>query len=301
MDVNRKQPRRAVAKVLLLSGLMVAGTGFAADLTTASCGCSTIKVKKFYDANANGILDAGEPGLRGWKMTLESVSKSVDSSKYTNWSGVAGWGIKAGSDYSLREGTPIQTNWVQSSPVDENGDPINPQTGIEAVAGKTTWVKFGNYCKVGSRGRTPGFWGNRNGERQMGDDGSAGPELGMLGDLNLVDANGTAFDPASHAEFKAWLRDSDATNMAYKLSSHLAAMQLNVEAGFVSGNATFLPFDGTINELMTLANNSLLANPQTFVGHPERAYQEELKNYLDALNNNAAIVSPTPCKRSFEY
>src|SRR3546814_175647 len=204
MDVNRKQPRRAVAKVLLLSGFMVAGTGFAADLTTASCGCSTIKVKKFYDANANGVLDVGEPGLRGWKMTLESVSNSVNSTKYTNWSGVAGWGIKAGSDYSLREGTPIQTNWVQSSPVDENGDPINPQTGIVALAGKTTWVKFGNYCKVGSRGRTPGFWSNRNGESRMGDDGSLQPELDLLGDLNLVDANGMEFNPVSHLELSTW-------------------------------------------------------------------------------------------------
>lgn len=301
MDVNRKQPRRAVATVVLLSGLMVAGTGFAADLTTASCGCSTIKVKKFYDANANGVLDPGEPGLRGWKMTLESVSKSVDSTKYTNWSGVAGWGIKAGSDYSLREGTPIQTNWVQSSPVDENGDPINPQTGIEAFAGKTTWVKFGNYCKVGSRGRTPGFWGNKNGETRMGDGGTLQPELDLLGDLNLVDANGMAFNPGNHAEFKGWLRDSEATNMAYKLSSHVAAMALNIEAGFVNGNVTYVPVGGTINELMGLANQSLLDDPQTFVGHPQRAYQEQLKNHLDALNNNAAVVSPTPCKRSFEY
>lgn len=301
MDVNRKNPRRAVATVLLVSGCLVAGTGFAADLTTTDCGCSTIKVKKFYDANANGVLDPGEPGLRGWKMTLESVSKSINSSKNTNLWGVAGWGVKAGNDYSLLEGTPNETNWVQSSPVDQNGDPINPQVGIEAIAGKTTWVKFGNYCKVGSHGRTPGFWGNKNGERRMGDDGSLQPELDLLEDLSLVDADGMVFDPTSHAEFKGWLRDSDATNMAYKLSSHLAAMALNVEAGFVNGNATFLPFDGTINELMALANNSLAANPQTFVGHPERAYQEQLKNYLDALNNNAAIVSPTPCKRTFGY
>lgn len=300
MNVNRKSPRHAVATVVLLSSCLVAGTGFATE-TASHCGCSTVKVKKFYDANANGVHDPGEPGLSGWKMTLESVSKSFDSTKYTGTGGVAGWAVKAGNDYSLREGTPNQTNWVQSSPVDANGDPINPQTGIVALAGKTTWVKFGNYCKVGSGGRTPGFWGNKNGERRMGDGGDLQPELDLLGGLNLVDANGTGFDPDDHEEFKDWLRGSDAVNMAYKLSSHLAAMALNVEAGFVNGNATFLPFDGTINELMALANQSLADNPQTFTGHPERAYQEQLKNYLDALNNNAAIVSPRPCKRSFEY
>lgn len=301
MNVNRKNPRRTVATVLLLSGCLVAGTGFAADVTAADCGCSTIKVKKFYDANANGVFDAGESGLRGWQMTLESVSKSVNSTRATNWSGIAGWSIKAGSDYSIHEGTPNETNWVQSSPVDANGDPINPQTGIVTTAGRTTWVKFGNYCKVGSRGRTPGFWGNKNGERRMGDGGSLQPELDLLGGLALVDANGTAFDPDNHAGFRAWLRDSDAVNMAYKLSSHVAAMALNVEAGLVNGNATYLPVGGTINELLGLANQSLLDHPQTFTGHSQRAYQEQLKNYLDALNNNAAVVSPTPCKRTFGY
>lgn len=301
MDAKRKSPRHAVATVVLLSSCLVAGTGMATDVTTTPCNCSTIKVNKFYDANANGLHDPGEPGLSGWKMTLESVSKSFNSTKYTGGVGNAAWGVKAGNDYSLREGTPNQTNWVQSSPVDGNGDPINPQTGIVALAGQTTWVKFGNYCKVGSHGRTPGFWSNKNGASRMGDDGSLQPELNLLGGLNLVDANGAAFDPASHAEFKAWLLDSEAVNMAYKLSSHLAAMALNVESGLVNGNATFLPFDGTINELMALANQSLADNPQTFIGHPERDYQEQLKDYLDALNNNAAIVSPRPCKRSFEY
>ncbi|MGH8086223.1 MAG: hypothetical protein ACREPV_13275 [Lysobacter sp.] len=301
MDVNRRNPRRAVATAVLLSGCLVAGAGVAADPAAASCGCSTIKVKKFYDANANGVHDPGEPGVRGWKMTLESISKSVNSSKNTNVYGVAGWGIKAGSDYSLREGTPDQTNWVQSAPVDANGDPVNPQTGIVAVPGKTAWVKFGNYCTVGSGGRTPGYWGNKNGERRMGDGGTLQPELDLLGAMNLVDANGLAFDPSSHAGFKSWLRGSNAVNMAYKLSSHLAAMALNVEAGYVDGDATFVSFGGTVNELMALANQSLADHPKTFTGHPERAYQEQLKNYLDALNNNAAIVSPIPCKRSFSY
>ena len=45
--------------------------------------------------------------------------------------------------------------------------------------------------------------------------------------------------------------------MAYKLSSHLAAMRLNVEAGFVNGNRIYAPFGGTVNQLMALANTSL--------------------------------------------
>lgn len=300
MDAKRKNPRNSVATVVLLSSCLVAGTGFAAE-TASHCGCSTIVVKKFYDANANGVHDAAEPRMSGWKMTLESSSHSFNSTKYTGLYGYASWAVKPGNDYSLREGTPSQTNWVQSFPVDGNGDPINPQTGIVAKGGKTTHLAFGNYCTVASGGRTPGFWGNKNGERTMADGGSLQPELNRLRQLNLVDANGFAFNPANHAEFRAWLRGSNAVNMANKLSSQLAAMALNVEAGFVNGNTTFVPFGGTVNELMVLADQSLADNPQTFVRHPERGYQEQLKNYLDTLNNNAAVVSPKPCKRSFGY
>ncbi len=300
MESNRKTPRYSVATVVLLSSCLVAGTGLAAE-TASHCGCGTVKVKKFYDANANGVHDVGEPRLAGWKMTLESSIHSFNSTRYTGPAGYASWTVKPGNDYSLREGTPSQTNWVQSSPVDRNGDPINPQTGIQAKGGKTTWVRFGNYCTVGSGGRTPGFWGNKNGARTMADGGSLQPELNLLGQLNLVDANGLAFDPDSHAQFRTWLRGSNAVNMAYKLSSQLAAMALNVEAGFVNGNTTFVPFGGTVDELMALADQSLADNPQTFTGHPERGYQEQLKDYLDTLNNNAAVVSLKPCKRSFDY
>ena len=37
--------------------------------------------------------------------------------------------LKPGTDYSAREATPVEGNWVQSSPLDSEGNPINPQTG----------------------------------------------------------------------------------------------------------------------------------------------------------------------------
>jgi hypothetical protein len=131
------------------------------------------------------------------------------------------------------------------------------------------------------------------------DGGTLAPEFTLLSALHLRDANGLDFDPATYPQFRTWLLGSTATNMAYKLSSHLAAMRLNVEAGFVNGNRIYAPFGGTINQLMTLADNSLATHPLTLTGNPERAYQEQLKNYLDALNNGAAVVSPTPCTFSF--
>ena len=285
---------RSTARVALLSTALVAG------VAAATCLChGTVIVKKFYDANANGVHDAGEPRLIGWGMTLESATNAFSSTKPTDSFGYASWAVAPGGDYSLRESTPVQSNWVQSSPHDSHGNPINPQTGIHVVSGGTAQLAFGNYCTKPSGGRTPGFWSNQNGLNTLMDGGTLAPEFTLLSALHLRDANGLDFDPATYPQFRTWLLGSTATNMAYKLSSHLAAMRLNVEAGFVNGNRIYAPFGGTINQLMTLADNSLATHPLTLTGNPERAYQEQLKNYLDALNNGAAVVSPTPCTFSF--
>lgn len=288
---------RRVAKVVVIAISLATGTAFA-----CLCNYGNLKVTKFYDANANGVHDAGEPTLPYWPMTLERAFSGTASTRATNSDGVVLWSSLApGSDYAVREATPVQGNWVQSAPVDGSGTPVNPQTGLTVTAGSTTRISFGNYCTAGSGGRTPGFWSNKNGRAQMFDEiDGAEEELAILRSLNLVDANGLPFNPATYDQFRTWLLGGNATNMAYRLSTHLAAMRLNREAGFVNGQRVYVPFGGTINELMTLANQSLQSHPFTPPGHAERAYQEQLKDYLDALNNGAQTVVTSPCKRSFE-
>lgn len=279
----------------LLAACFVAAPAFAQVSLTKG----EVKVRKFYDANANGVQDAGEPGLRAWEMTLTRPN-AITSTRLTNSAGNTSWGLlPPGSGYSVAEGVPNESGWVQSAPRDALGNAINPRA-VTVVACKTTWVKFGNYCSKGSGGRTPGFWSNKNGEARFNDEAD-GPveELALLGGLNLVDADGNAFDPASYAAFDTWLLDSTAVNMAYKLSSHLAAMALNVEAGFVNGNLTYVPCACTINELIADANASLASNPLTVEPSAARAEQEQLKDWLDQLNNGALVVSPRPCSYSF--
>lgn len=293
-----KTPRssRRVAKAVLLVATLATGTAFA-----CLCTYGNLKVTKFYDANANGAHDAGEPTLPYWPMTLERASGGAASTRATNSDGYVLWNSLApGDDYSVREATPVQGNWVQSAPVDASGSPINPQTGLTVTAGVTTSISFGNYCTAGSGGRTPGFWSNKNGRAQIHDEVD-GPEeeLAILRSLNLVDTNGLPFNPTTYQQFRTWLLGGNANNMAYRLSTHLAAMRLNREAGFVNGQRVYVPFGGTINELMILANQSLQSDPFTPPGHSERAYQEQLKDHLDALNNGAQTVLTLPCKRSF--
>ncbi|MSQ13026.1 MAG: hypothetical protein EXR47_02565 [Dehalococcoidia bacterium] len=71
--------------------------------------------------------------------------------------------------------------------------------------------------------------------------------------------------------------------MAYMLSAQLAAMSLNVKAGFVSPTAyvwtgsSFMP----ISTLIANANTELGLHPLTPDPSQYRAYQEFLKNALD--------------------
>src|SRR5262249_16557098 len=129
--------------------------------------------------------------------------------------------------------------------------------------------------------------------------------LKLLGDLCLRDANGSDFDPSTYTLFNTWLKNANATNMAYKLSEHLAATVLNVEAGFVSGSSlVYAPGCGntgvgnnfiTINDLIAAANKALCDHGYTPAGDPNRAKQECLKNALDNANNNTNFVQTKPC------
>lgn len=294
--MNTASPLRRLAAVAIAIAAVTATTG-------STCGCKTgnLKVIKFYDANANGVHDDGEPGLPYWPMTRGTEGSATTTTTATNSSGAVLWtGLAPGGGYWVAEGVPDQANWVQSAPVDGEGNPINPQAGLSVAKGATTTIRFGNYCTAGSGGRTPGFWSNRNGARQLLDEADgAEEELALLRALNLVDSDGNPFNPTTLEQLQSWINGTSATNMAAKLSSHLAAMRLNREAGFVNGSRTYVPFGGTINELMALANASLGSNPYTPPGHPERAYQEQLKDFLDALNNGDATVLTSPCKRTF--
>jgi hypothetical protein len=76
-------------------------------------------------------------------------------------------------------------------------------------------------------------------------------------------------------------------------------MILNIESGIVDGNALYLPYNGTINELVAAAEAALTADGLALPGDPNRGTQGQLKDWIDALNNNANVVPTTPCAYSF--
>jgi hypothetical protein len=133
----------------------------------------------------------------------------------------------------------------------------------------------------------------------MNDGGTMEPELNLLRALNLKNPDNTDFDPTTYAQFRTWLLNGNAVNMNYTLSVQLAAMKLNVEAGFVDPTQLVYapgvtsPSDYvSIGFLMDKANSALAT---TACG---RAYKEVLKNASDGANNNTNFVQRRPRRPS---
>jgi hypothetical protein len=289
----------------------------------------SISGTKYYDANADGILDNGEVGIPGWQINL---TDSVNQTLPTDTNGNFTFSNLVQDTYTLKE---IQaTNqvcvteiiggvstlvcspaWIQSGNTQSQASSSNGQSTITlnnfvytvnlADEDDVTGVNFGNVCVGAGGGLTIGFWSNKNGGKLI----TAGNDRLFLDGLNLRNADGSNFDPTTLAAFQKWLLNAKATNMAYMLSAQLAGMELNVRHGFVNGDALiYAPGTisanssgfATVNAVMSEANNELGLHGLTKSGSPYRSYQEALKNALDRANNNLNFVQsgqsscPTP-------
>lgn len=107
-------------------------------------------------------------------------------------------------------------------------------------------------------------------------------------------------DPNTYNQFRTWILSATATNMANMLSAQLAAMWLNVEAGFVDGDAlVYSSCAGefvSINDPMNASNTSLGLYGDTTSPHAERSNQECLKNTLDDANNDLNFLQDESCE-----
>jgi hypothetical protein len=243
---------------------------------------ATLHVRKYYDADADGQHDPGEVYLTGWKFRIHD---NIDWIRYTPADMVLD-----PDEYWVSEFKPNETNWIGTDIGTGANDPqTNMPTKYYNLADKDdVTAEFGNVCLGAGGGLTLGFWSNNNGLATMKTmpaytdlasvayPAGLNAQLAFLKDLNLVQndkkMNGYAFNPTASKEFQTWLLKADATNMAYMLSAQLAAMELNVRSGKVSGNALIyapgttsanaLGF-ATVNDVMAEANADLGANLTT--------------------------------------
>jgi hypothetical protein len=277
----------------------------------------SITACKYYDKNANGSQDAGEPALFGWPFCIDPLdggNPPLVTQLTGSPSGCVTWSnLTTPGDYVVTEANANETNWFHSP----------GQTGTSMImlaSGKTESRSFGNYCTSPSGGLTLGFWSNKNGNKVLtGITAGNGPNLlpavtALLnapcsGGGKFVNANGTIHNfTGTFADLKTWLLGANATNMAYMLSAQMATLLLDTHYGStigslpaVDGNAFDLCSNMTVNGLLSAACDTITGpgNQYTLAGNPSRPGQEMLKNCIDAINNNGAVVPVTPCPYSF--
>ena len=109
--------------------------------------------------------------------------------------------------------------------------------------------------------------------------------------MNLVNEDGTAFDPTTKGQVAAWILSDAGQNMAYKLSSFVAADILNVRHGFTDPNV--YANGQTVAYWLNYANVLLGQDPLTPPGdEPMRSQQAAVKDILDKVANGASFVQP---------
>jgi len=253
---------------------------------------------KFYDTNGNGKWDAGETALAKWKITLTGKLKNgtpiTPIVTYTDANGCYTFtGLNLGS-YTIMESHPTQSNWMQTCPAAPGTYAVTINQSRQVAADNN----FGNVALGCGGGLTLGFWSNKNGQALI-----TTADVTFLCGLNLVNSNGSAFNPTAKSQVATWLLGANATNMACMLSAQLTAMELNVRHNFVNGGALiYAPGTNsansngfaTVNAVMTEANNDLAGNTYVLSGNLDRAHQQALKDALDNANNNRTFILVPP-------
>jgi ELWxxDGT repeat protein len=148
------------------------------------------------------------------------------------------------------------------------------------------------------------FWDNKGNAKLI-----TAADLSSLDVLNLVTQGGSAFDPKSVQQLQSWLSISPNATTAYQLAVQLAAMDLNVLAGYVKTTdlvyaGALLPYAAADNiagltsggfidvqDLMQAANAALgQVNPGAPANDANQAYESALVQVLQAANGNNDFV-----------
>jgi hypothetical protein len=278
---------------------------------------------KWYDTNANGVRDAGEIEIPGWEVSLfggpdgfvgfttnTGVTPDPPGDLFPGHTGAYLFTDVQPGTYGVCEVIPSgQPTWVPTTAT------VNPSITVPPSA--IGLANFGNVCLGSGGGLTLGFWSNKNGQSL-----ETKQNLCLLNSLNLVNANGSNYDPiagcpnstatqvaAAKTSLHNWLLGANATNMANMLSAQLAAMALNVATGGVNGtslvyapgapSANSAGFE-TINQLMNDANVLLVApGNYTVAASTLRSTEERVKTALDKANNNLNFVQPSACQVNY--
>jgi hypothetical protein len=267
---------------------------------------------KYYDANTNGTRDVGEPFIQNWLIEIRLKSSNTL---------VACGHTDANGEFCITvdgDGTLYIIEEVMA-------EPYKPSTATSVEVAATaprTAAEFGNYALVSVTltGYTKGGWQSDNNSysqtlghythgkkrlNEVDDDWRT-----LLNSLNLCTTGGQPYTvpeaPANNfetafADFAAWLTGSVEGNMAFNLSSQMAAAALNLNFTEYAEYSMVHVFWN--NEWVNLADaiqdaaNLLDGNCLVTSSDPLFSQMQDLKNMFDAYNNNTLstkAASPVP-------
>ncbi|MDH7555889.1 MAG: SdrD B-like domain-containing protein [Candidatus Methanosuratincola sp.] len=238
---------------------------------------------KFYDLNANGEWDDGEPAVQGFRIQLSDASGSPLAIAHTDSEGWYCFEINDAGTYIVSEVMPC--GWVNTTAASLTIEVLGTENG-------DIRVDFGNVClEQGYGGKTIGFWSNKNGQALI----NSGDILALNG-LNLYTPSGWTYPPfTDKTQIRTYLLSANARDMRWMLSAQLVGTMLNTRHGLDAltlvyvGPSAYVPTGFiTIGEIMDSANDALTGN--------DRGAQGYWKGLLDDINNNRLyFVCEEPC------
>jgi uncharacterized repeat protein (TIGR01451 family) len=258
---------------------VTATDSWSVDLIAMICGY------KFYDTNANGLWDAGEPPVVGFKIELYSGATLLDI-EFTAADGSYCFdGLDAGT-YTVHEVLP-SGSWIPTTLTSITVTLLSGEVSMDN--------NFGNLClKPGYGGKTLGYWANAGNKLIDSSD------VAYLNTLSLY-PTGWSYPPFSsnidtaRSQIRNYLLSANAKNMWWMLSAQLIAIILNVRHGYLDGSTLVCVDPPTCSTFMTI-NDIISGAIAALDSSTPRAVQEYWKNLLNALNNNwLPFVCPEPC------
>ncbi len=161
----------ATATVTATVDVFVAGeSGETHTVLYGNVGLGDVTACKVYDADADGIVDASESGVVGWKMRLNgtlldgTLFGPVD--QFTGGDGCTTFGDLLPGDYRLEEIFPEDQGWTTTGATYSEFTIVSTLSGA-VMSGTSVSVSFTNvYIGTADFG-TKGYWHNKNGLSEL--------------------------------------------------------------------------------------------------------------------------------------
>ncbi|MHB0976449.1 MAG: hypothetical protein ACYC1U_04545 [Candidatus Aquicultorales bacterium] len=249
-----------------------------------------VTARKFYDRDADGVKDASEPFLPGWKMRLEGTDVRGETitpvEAFTDVQGEAVFADLLPGSYRVTEVLPNDAGWQPSTPV---------TLSVVLAEGGHESVLFGNSYQGTASFGTKGYWHNQNGIARVTQDD--------IDAINLLDPYmgateywATPFDgswqPTNYSYFGigAWGEISDyltapvsVSPYRFQLSQQLLVFVLNLRHELPDDGYVQLPDD------TWTSGSSIIDEAISSWVNGANAPGTEMIGLLDWFNNSTSV------------